>query len=267
MFMHPYTYHRPSSLSDALKLATELPDAKFLAGGQTLVQAMKLRLAAPSDLIDLSGLAELRGIEIGADRISIGAMSKHAEVCAHPEIRKRLNALAYLAAQIGDRQIRNNGTIGGSLANSDPAADYPAAVLGLGATIKTNDRQIAADDFFVSLYETALQPDELIVSVSLPVPKRAGYVKFKSPASGFALVGVFVADFGDKVRVAVTGAGPKAFRIAKMEQALAASFSPDALVDMHIPADGLSSDLQANAQYRAHLIPVLARRAVEAALT
>lgn len=265
MFMHPYTYHRPTSLPEALKLASELPDPKFLAGGQTLVQAMKLRLAAPSDLIDLGGLAELRGIDIRNDEISIGAMTKHAAVCGHAEIKKRIGALAYLASQIGDRQIRNNGTIGGSLANSDPAADYPAAALGLGATLRTNDREITADDFFVSLYETALEPNELLVSIRFPIPKRAGYMKFKSPASGFALVGVFVADFGDHVRVAVTGAGPKVFRIAEMEQALRASFSPDVL-NIHVSADGLSSDLQANAQYRAHLIPVLARRAVEAAL-
>ena len=264
--MHAFQYHRPSSTKDALALGSKNPDGKFLAGGQSLVQAMKLRLSAPSDLIDLSSLKELAGIKVAGSAVEIGAMTRHADVATSPEVQKAIPALAALAGLIGDRQVRHMGTLGGSLANNDPAADYPAAVLGLGATVVTSKRRIEADKFFKGLYETALEPGELITAVSFPVPKRAGYMKFKNPASRFALVGVFVADFGASARVAVTGAGPSVFRQAEMEKALAAKFGPDAVAGIKVKADGLNQDLHASPEYRAHLITVMAKRAVEAAL-
>jgi carbon-monoxide dehydrogenase medium subunit len=265
--MYPFEYHRPSSSKEALELAAKKTEGRFLAGGQSLVQAMKLRLSAPSDLIDLGALAELKSLKVEANTVLVGAMVRHAEVAASPGVLKAIPALAELAGQIGDRQVRHMGTIGGSLANSDPAADYPAAVLGLGATITTNKRKIEADKFFKGLYETALAPGELITQVSFPAPKRAAYMKFKNPASRFALVGVFVADFGGgNVRVAVTGAGPCAFRQADMEKALAASFAPESVANIKAKPDGLNNDLHASPEYRAHLITVMAKRAVEAAL-
>jgi len=264
--MHAFEYHRPSSLADAAKLAGKGDDAKLLAGGQSLVQAMKLRLAAPSDLVDLNAINELRGIKADAKSVTVGAMARHAEVAASAEVKKAIPALAALAEMIGDRQVRNQGTIGGSLANNDPAADYPAAVLGLGATVVTNKRKIEADKFFKGMFETALEPGEIITQVSFPVPKRAAYVKFKNPASRFAIVGVFVADTGSGVRVAVTGAGPSVFRQSEMEKALGAKFAPDSVANVKVKADGLNSDLHASAEYRAHLVGVMAKRAVEAAL-
>ncbi len=264
--MHAFNYHRPSSVNDAAALAAKQAEGKLLAGGQSLVQAMKLRLASPSDLIDLGAIGDLKGIKVDGGSVSIGAMTRHAEVAGSAEVQKTIPALAYLASQIGDRQVRNMGTLGGSLANADPAADYPAAVLGLGATVVTNKRKIAADDFFKGLYETALQPGEIITQVSFPAPKRAAYVKFKNPASRFAIVGVFVADTGRGVRVAVTGAGPSVFRVADMEKALGAKFAPDAVAGIKVKADGLNTDLHASAEYRAHLVTVMAKRAVEAAL-
>lgn len=267
MFTYAFQYQRAQSAAHAVSLATELPDAKFLAGGQTLVQTMKLRLAAPSDLIDLGAIEELRGIHSDERTVTIGAMTRHVDVSRSADVRRRIPALADLASQIGDRQVRNRGTLGGSLANNDPAADYPAAVLALAARITTDRRTIPADDYFMGLYATALEPpSELITSVSFPVPRRAAYVKFKSPASRFALVGVFVADFGDHVRVAVTGAGPCVFRVTAMEKALGTHFAAEALADIRVDPDGLSTDLHASAAYRAHLIPVLARRAVMAAM-
>jgi carbon-monoxide dehydrogenase medium subunit len=236
--MHAFEYHRPATSKEAIGLAAKKEEARYLAGGQSLVQAMKLRLTSPSDLIDLNAIG----------------------------VQKAIPALAALAGMIGDRQVRHMGTLGGSLANSDPAADYPAAVLGLGATIITNKRRIEGDKYFKGLFETALEPGELITAVSFPAPKRAGYTKFKNPASRFALVGVFVADFGNGVRVGVTGAGPCAFRQAEMEKALAASFAPESLANITVRADGLNNDLHASPEYRAHLIGVMARRAVEAAL-
>ena len=228
---------------------------------------MKLRLSSPTDLIDLGTIKELAGIKASGSAVEIGAMTRHADVAGSKEVQKAIPALAMLAGIIGDRQVRHMGTIGGSLANSDPAADYPAAVLGLGATITTNKRKIEADSYFKGLFETALQPGELITSVSFPVPKRAAYMKFKNPASRFALVGVFVADFGGgKVRVAVTGAGACAFRQAEMEKALGAKFAPDAVANIKVKQDGLNNDLHASPEYRAHLITVMAKRAVEAAL-
>jgi len=264
--MYAFEYHRPSSSKEALDLAAKKSEAKFLAGGQSLVQEMKLRLSSPSDLIDLGSLKELQSLKAEGSSIVIGAMVRHAEVAGSAAVQKTIPALAQLAGMIGDRQVRHMGTIGGSLANSDPAADYPAAVLGLGATISTNKRKIEADKFFKGLYETALEPGELITSVSFPAPKRAAYMKFKNPASRFALVGVFVADFGGKARVGVTGAGPSAFRQAEMEKALTAKFAPESVAGIKVKADGLNNDLHASPEYRAHLITVMAKRAVEAAL-
>jgi carbon-monoxide dehydrogenase medium subunit len=265
--MHAFEYHRPSSTKDALALGSNKEEARYLAGGQSLVQAMKLRLSSPSDLIDLGTIKELVGIKASGSAVEIGAMTRHADVAGSKDVQKAIPALAMLAGIIGDRQVRHMGTLGGSLANSDPAADYPAAVLGLGATITTNKRKIEADKYFKGLFETALEPGELLTSVSFPVPKRAAYMKFKNPASRFALVGVFVADFGGgKVRVAVTGAGPCAFRQAEMEKALATKFAPDAVASIKVKQDGLNNDLHASPEYRAHLITVMCKRAVEAAL-
>jgi carbon-monoxide dehydrogenase medium subunit len=264
--MHAFEYHRPSSSKDALGLAAKKTEGRYLAGGQSLVQAMKLRLSSPTDLIDLGTIKELAGIKVSGSAVEIGAMTRHADVAGSKDVQKAIPALAALAGIIGDRQVRHMGTIGGSLANNDPAADYPAAVLGLGATITTNKRKIEADKFFKGLYETALEAGELITSVSFPVPKRAAYMKFKNPASRFAIVGVFVADFGGKARVGVTGAGPSAFRQAEMEKALSAKFAPDAVASIKVKPDGLNNDLHASPEYRAHLITVMAKRAVEAAL-
>jgi carbon-monoxide dehydrogenase medium subunit len=263
--MHAFEYHRPGSTKEALSLGKK-DEARYLAGGQSLVQAMKLRLSSPSDLIDLGSLKELSFVKASKDGVEIGAMTRHADVAQSKDVQKAIPALAALAGQIGDRQVRHMGTLGGSLANNDPAADYPAAVLGLGATVTTNKRKIEADKFFKGLYETALEAGELITSVAFPAPKRAAYMKFKNPASRFAIVGVFVADFGGKVRVAVTGAGPCAFRQADMEKALSAKFAPDAVASIKVKPSGLNNDLHASPEYRAHLITVMAKRAVEAAL-
>jgi carbon-monoxide dehydrogenase medium subunit len=264
--MRAFEYHRPANLKDALALGEKKSEGKYLAGGQSLVQAMKLRLAAPSDLVDLNAISDLKALKAEGGGVTIGAMTRHAEVAASSAVQKAIPALAALAGMIGDRQVRHMGTIGGSLANNDPAADYPAAVLGLGATITTNKRKIEADSFFKGLYETALQPGELITSVSFPAPKRAAYMKFKNPASRFAIVGVFVADFGGKARVAVTGAGPSVFRQAEMEKALSAKFAPESVASIKVKPDGLNNDLHASPEYRAHLVTVMAKRAVEAAL-
>ena len=268
--MHAFQYHRPSSTKDALSLAQQKGEGRYLAGGQSLVQAMKLRLTSPSDLIDLGTIKELSGIKASGSAVEIGAMTRHAEVAASPEIKRAIPSLAAMASLIGDRQVRHMGTIGGSLANSDPAADYPAAVLALNATITTNKRKIAADQYFKGLYETALEPGELITSVSFQVPKRGAYMKFRNPASRFALVGVYVADFSavgkNEVRVGVTGAGASAFRQGEMENALSSKFAPDAVAGIKVKPDGLNNDLHASPEYRAHLITVMAKRAVEAAL-
>ena len=264
--MHAFNYHRPGSTKDALALSNK-EEARYLAGGQSLVQAMKLRLSSPTDLIDLGTIKDLVGIKASGSGVEIGAMTRHADVASSALVQKTIPALASLAGIIGDRQVRHMGTIGGSLANNDPAADYPAAALGLGATITTNKRKIEADKFFKGLYETALEPGELITSVAFPAPKRAAYMKFKNPASRFAIVGVFVADFGGgKVRVGVTGAGPSAFRQAEMEKALSAKFAPDAVASIKVKPDGLNNDLHASPEYRAHLVTVMCKRAVEAAL-
>lgn len=258
--MQAFDYSTPSSLADARAAAAA--GAKLVAGGQSLLAAMKLGLQAPGALADLSGLADLRGISVAGGVVKIGAMTPHAAVAASAEVRAAIPALAALAGNIGDRQVRNRGTIGGSLANADPAACYPAAVLGLGATVHTDRRSIAGDDFFTGLYGTALEEDEVITAVSFPVPQSAGWQKFKQPASRFSIVGVFVSKGPQGVRVAVTGAGPCVFRAKALEERLAANWSAAALAGASVSADGLNSDLHGSAEYRAALIPVLAARAV-----
>ena len=264
--MYPFKYQLAKSVAEAAAAISKNADAKLLAGGQSLVAALKLRLSRPSDLIDLGSIAELRGIKVEGNAVTIGAMTRHAEVAASPEVKKAIPALAGLVASIGDRQVRNMGTLGGSVAHNDPSADYPAAVLGLGATVNTNKRKIAADQFFRGMYETALEAGEIITSVTFPCPKRAAYMKFKNPASRYAIVGVFVADTASGARVAVTGAAPAVFRVAEMEKALASKFAPESLASIKVSEKGLNSDLHAKADFRAHLVSVMARRAVEAAL-
>jgi len=261
--MATIAYHRPGSVAEAARLAAADPDARVIAGGQSVLPAIKLGLLMPSAFIDLAGLGELRDIRVEGGRLSIGAMVTHAAVAESREIRATLPALSDLAEGIGDAQVRNRGTIGGSLANSDPAADYPAAVLALNATIRTNQRTIAADAFFKGLFETDLKPGELITAIEFPVPTRAAYVKFPQPASRFALVGVFLAQTGGRVRVAVTGAAARAFRLEALEAALATRFVPEACDAVTVAAQGLNSDLHGSAEYRASLIPALARRAVQ----
>ena len=265
--MYQFSYQKAKTLSDAAAALAKNADARLLAGGQTLIASMKMRLVSPSDLVDLSGIAELRGIKVDGSTLTVGAMTSHADVAASSEVKKAVPALARLAGEIGDRMIRNLGTLGGSVANNDPAADYPAGVLGLGATINTNKRKIAADQFFKGMYETALESGEIITSVSFPVPKRAGYAKFKNPASRYAMVGVFVSEGTGGVRVAVTGAGPSVFRVPAMEKALTGKFSADAIASIQVSATGLNNDLHATAEYRAHLVTVMAKRAVEQALS
>jgi carbon-monoxide dehydrogenase medium subunit len=265
--MYEFNYHRATSVADAAARLAAAADAKLLAGGQTLIAALKLRLASPSDVVDLRGVAELRGIRKDGSVISIGATTTHAEVASSKDVLQTVPALANLAASIGDRMVRNMGTLGGSVANNDPAADYPAGVLGLGATIHTNKRKIPADDFFTGMYETALRPGEIITSISFPLPKRAGYAKFKNPASRYAIVGVFVAETAKDVRVAVTGAGPCVFRVAAMEKALGSKFAADSVANIHVPPKDLNTDIHASAEYRAHLVTVMAKRAVEQALS
>ncbi len=263
--MYAFTFERPGALAEAQKLIQA--GGKALAGGQTLLASMKLRLAAPEQLVDLGAVKELAGIRREGNAVVIGAMTRHADVASHADVQTTIPALARLAAGIGDKQVRAMGTMGGSVANNDPAADYPAAVLGLGATVHTTQRQIPADDFFQGMFATALQEDELITAISFPAPRRAAYVKFRQPASLFALIGVFVAQTDAGVRVAVTGGGNGVFRHAGLEQALSSSFTPEAAAAVKIDADDLSSDLHGSAAYRAHLISVMAQRAVKACLS
>jgi aerobic carbon-monoxide dehydrogenase medium subunit len=264
--MYDFAYHRPSSVRQAVNLLAKVQDAKLLAGGQTLIPTMKQRLASPANLIDLALIPELAGIELKGRSLDIGAMTRHADVANSAVVQANLPALGALAGKIGDPHVRHLGTIGGSVANNDPNADYPAAVLGTGATIITNKRKIAADAFFTGLFETALEADEIITKVSFPLVKKAAYVKFPNPASRYALVGVFVAKRGSDVRVAVTGAGAAGvFRLKAFEEALAKRFGAKSLDGLTVPAEGLSSDIHGSAEYRAHLIAVLARRAVVAA--
>lgn len=259
--MYDFAYHRPKSLADAAAAAGK-GEAKLLAGGQTLLPTLKQRLASPSDLIDLAGIAELKGVREEGGAIVVGAMTTHAEVAGNATVKAKLPALAHLAEGIGDPQVRNRGTIGGSISNNDPAADYPAGCLGLGATIITNKRKIAADDFFKGMFETALGAGEIVTAVSFPIPQKAGYAKFPNPASRYAMVGVMVAKTGSGVRVAVTGAGPGVFRDKTLEDALSANFSADAVKASGADKGSLNSDIHASADYRHHLIGVMAKRAV-----
>ncbi len=257
--MFPFDYVRPTGLAEAVAAYGQDGDPRYLAGGQSLLGALKLRLASPSALIDIARLPELRGIRRDGDMLVVGAASTHAEMAEGVEIA----ALAELAGSIGDLQVRNMGTLGGSLANNDPAGDHAAGVLGLGAEIRTDRRVIPADAFFVGMFETALEPGEVIVEIAYPLPRRAGYAKVRNPASGYPVVGVFVAETYIGMRVAVTGAGACVFRLPEFEDALSHEFSPAALAGLMVPADDLNRDLHATAEYRAHLIGVLARRAVE----
>ena len=264
--MYAFKYHRPSTARSAASLVTKYEDGKFLAGGQTLLPTMKQRLAQPGHIVDLQGCADLRGIVQKGRNIVIGAMTKHAEVADSDVVKKAIPALAELAGMIGDPHVRNRGTLGGSVANNDPAADYPAACLGLNATIVTNKRKIPADEFFTGMFETALAEGEVITKISFPIPTKAGYAKFRNPASRYALVGVFVSKKAKEVRVAVTGAGAKGvFRAKTIEGVLNAKFGAKSLDGVTVPATGINSDMHADAAYRAHLIGVMARRAVSAA--
>lgn len=261
--MYNFTFHRPTTVRQAAGLLARNPDAKLLAGGHSLLPVMKQRLAQPSALIDLSLVEGLDTVEQKGRSIVIGAMARHADVAKSSVIREVLPALAEVPGSVGDPQVRNRGTIGGSIAHNDPNADYPAAVLGLGATIITNKRRIAADDFFQGMFSTALEEGEIITKVSFPVAKKAAYEKFKHPASGFAMVGVFVSKRGSDIRVAVTGAGADGvFRVPSFEEALKKRFAAKSLQGMSIPATGMNADIHASAEYRAHLVGVLARRAL-----
>jgi aerobic carbon-monoxide dehydrogenase medium subunit len=262
--MYNFNYQIPSSLTDAVDAIGAAEDGKLLAGGMTLIPTLKQRLAQPSDLIDLAKIAELKGIKREGDTIVIGAMTTHAEVAASDLVKSAIPALAALAGDIGDAQVRHRGTIGGSICNNDPSADYPSALVALGATVTTDQRSLPAEDFFTGMFETALELTEIVTSVSFPIPDKAAYMKFPNPASRYAVVGVFVAKQGGTVRVAVTGAGPAVFRLPEFEQALAANFTPDAVAGLKVPADGLNTDLHASAEYRAHLVTVMAKRAVAA---
>jgi carbon-monoxide dehydrogenase medium subunit len=262
--MYAFDYKRPASLADAKGAVSG--DARFLAGGQSLIQAMKLRLSSSETLVDLGAIGELKTIRMDGPNLVIGAMATHASVAASPEVRKACPALAELAGGIGDPMVRNMGTIGGSIANADPAADYPAAVVGLGATIHTNQRTIAADSFFTGLYETALQPGELITAVSFPPVAKAAYMKYRQPASRFALIGGFVSQGSGGVRVGGTGAQGNPLRAAEIEAALAKSFTPEAAKAVKMPTTDINSDMHGTAEYRAAMISVMAARAVAAAL-
>ena len=255
--MYDFAYHRPKSMADAAALLKGKDEARPMSGGMTLIPTLKQRLAKPSDVVDLGGIKELAGIKAEGGGVTIGAMTK--------QVKSAIPALAYLASHIGDPAVRNRGTIGGSVANSDPAADYPAAVVALNATINTNLGKHPADGFFKGLFETALKEGELITSISFPKADKAAYMKFPNPASRYAMVGVFVAKTKDGVRVAVTGAGPAVFRVKAMEDALAKNFTSAAIKDIKIPSGDLNSDIHGSAEYRAHLVGVMARRAVDAA--
>ncbi|RKF07103.1 xanthine dehydrogenase family protein subunit M [Oceaniradius stylonematis] len=264
--MYAVNYHKPASIEDAVAAIGGADEAKILAGGQTLLPTMKQHLAAPSDVIDIRGIGGMTDIAVRGDTVTIGAAATHAAVAGSNEVGSVCPALAALAAGIGDPAVRHMGTIGGSIANNDPAADYPAGLLALGATIVTNNREIAADEFFTGMFTTALEDGEIITAINVSAPGKAAYAKFRNPASRYAMVGVFVAKTGDGARVAVTGAGEDGvFRHDGLEQALGTNWSPDAVDAVAVSADGLMSDIHASADYRAHLIKVMAKRAVAAA--
>jgi carbon-monoxide dehydrogenase medium subunit len=263
--MYDFTHHRPASVDDAVAAISAASDGKIMAGGMTLIPTMKQRLASPSDIVDLGRISALKGIKEEGGNLVIGAMTTHATVAADATVKKNIPALAALADGIGDPQVRNRGTIGGSIANNDPAADYPAGLVGLGATVHTTKRQIPADDFFTGMFETALAEDEIVTAVAFQIPERAAYMKFANPASRYAIVGVMVSKGPAGVRVAVTGAGPCVFRLSEAESALGGKFSADAVAGVKVAADGLNSDLHASAEYRANLVSVMLKRAVAAA--
>lgn len=261
--MYDFSYHKPSSVADAVRLLAADPDARAISGGMTLLPALKLRLNKPTALVDLSGIAELRGVKREGSSIVIGALTKHYEVATDATIKAAIPALAAMAATIGDTQVRNRGTMGGSVANNDPSADYPAALLALGATIQTDKRRIAADDFFQGMFATALDTGEIVTAIHIPIPDKAGYAKMKNPASRYSMAGVFVAKGPAGVRVAVNGAGANgAFRATAMEQALAANWSPEAVAKIRMDPGQMNGDIHGSAEYRAHLVTVMAKRAV-----
>jgi carbon-monoxide dehydrogenase medium subunit len=263
--MYDFAYHKPASIADAVKLLAADPEAKLVSGGHTLLPALKHRLNKPSSLIDLSGIADLKGIKKVGNSIVIGALTRHVEVATSEIVAAAIPALAYMASHIGDNQVRNRGTIGGSVSNNDPAADYPGAVLGLGATVHTSKRKIAADDFFQGMFTTALEADEILTAIEFPIPEKAGYAKMKNPASRYVMAGAFVSKGPMGVRVVINGAGPGVFRQSAMEAALAASWAPGAVAGVKQDADGLNSDIHGSAEYRAHLVGVMAKRAIIAA--
>lgn len=263
--MQDFEYQKPKTVTEAGDAFNAQSDGSFLAGGQTLIPVLKQGLAMPSGLIDLAGIEDLQGITATESTLTVGAMTTHARVAASPEVQKAIPALAGLAGGIGDPQVRNRGTLGGSLANNDPSADYPAAVLALSAVVVTDKRRIPADGFFTGMFETALDEGELITDVEFLVAERAAYAKFPNPASRYAVAGVFVARVDGAVRVAVTGAGPGVFRAAEMEAALDKDFQADALEGIAVSEADLIADIHASAGYRAHLIGVMAGRAVDAA--
>lgn len=260
--MRDFNYHRPKDVAEAAARLKGGSEPKLMAGGMTLLPTLKHRLATPTDLIDLGGIKNLAGVKVEGREVVIGAMTCHADVAASEEVRKAIPALAQLAGGIADPAVRHRGTIGGSIANADPAADYPAGVVGLAATVVTHERTIAADDFFTGFFSTALNPGEIITAVRFPVPDKAAYAKMRHPASGYAVVGVMVAQSGGKIRVAVTGAGPSVFRVPAMEEALAKIFAADALAGITVSADDLMGDMHCSAEYRAAMVVVMARRAV-----
>lgn len=261
--MYDFAYHKPASVADAVKLLATDPDARPISGGMTLLPALKLRLNKPSVLVDLSGIAELRGVRREGNSIVIGALTRHYDVATSAEVKAAIPALAEMAGSIGDTQVRNRGTIGGSVANNDPSADYPAAVLALGGTIQTDRRKISADDFFQGMFTTVLEQGEIVTAIHLPVPEKAGYAKMRNPASRYSMAGVFVARGPAGVRVAVNGAGANGvFRQSEMEQALAANWSPDAVANIKVDPGIMNGDIHGSAEYRAHLVTVMAKRAV-----
>jgi carbon-monoxide dehydrogenase medium subunit len=260
--MYSFEYKKPSSIKEASANFSSSEDGSYLAGGMTLIPTLKQRLAMPTDLIDLSSISELQTIEVQDDTITIGSMCSHKQVHESEEIKNHLPALSQLACKIGDPQVRNRGTIGGSIANNDPSADYPAALLALSAKIQTSERIINADDFFIGLFETALNEGEIITNIILPFCKTASYKKFPNPASGYAVVGAFVLKDKQRVRVAITGAGPNVFRINQMEETLERKFSEESIEDIKVPSDNLNSDLHATSEYRSNLINVMVKRAI-----
>ncbi len=264
--MYDFDYQRPASVADASKILLANPDAKIIAGGMTLIPTLKLRLAKPSILVDLGAIQDLVGVRAWGGSVMIGAMTTHGAVASSPELRKAIPGLAHLAGEIGDPAVRNRGTIGGSVSNNDPAADYPAALLGLGAVVQTNVRALPADEFFQGMFETALKPGEIVQGINFPVAAKTAYMKFANPASRYAMVGVFVSTGPQGVRVAVTGAAPSVFRWTEAEAALSKTWTVAAVENLKYKADGLNSDIHGSAEYRAHLVGVMTKRAVQATL-